>query len=126
MIEIQQTKQVNFEALNETFREAFVDLFQGADLFDDTVTVYLLDTATPEQVAEAEALLEAHDHTVLSSQQQARLERQQLLEQLRQTVAPLTIDAADIDALAEPMQTIARKVQWLEVEILSLSDRFQS
>lgn len=61
---------VNMPKLDEDLRAALSSLITGAGYDGTTATAFLVDTATPDNENTASSIITAHDHTLLSTQQQ--------------------------------------------------------
>lgn len=127
MREIQvQRESVNVEALDAALRAALGDVVFGISAGPEGVVAHLADSATAEQSAQARMLIEQHDPTLLTPEQQIKLERQRQLAQARAAgeINPLPIDGAGYQTVAgltdEALSRLAQKVAWLEREIASL------
>ena len=114
-----QREIINFEALDAALRAELGEQLVGISTGPSGVTVYLTDNVTDEQEAEARDIVEDHDPTQLTSEQQAEIDRQQQLQQARDDNAePLPLD----NYAAEPslIQELAQRIAWLELEIADL------
>ena len=110
---------VNVEALDAELQAALGNLSRGVSTGPYGVMVHLDDRATEAQIAQVQAIVEDHDPSVLTPEQQARQQRQARLETLRQTRGE-ALDPADYGGQDAPIQTLAQKLAWLEQEVIDL------
>lgn len=117
-------KQVNFEALDHTLQGLLGDLYGGLSSSDQTVVVFMAQ-GTPQALIEAayQAVL-AHDPHQLTPHQQTVIAFQAQLTLLRETVRDVVVTEAAITQLPEPLQTLAHKLQWLELELRAIQGQF--
>lgn len=96
-----QRETINFEALDGALRAALGEQLVGMSTGPSGVTVYLTDNASDEQ------------------EQQAEIERQQQLAELRETNSePFAL--GNYDAQPSLIQELAQRIAWLEQEIADL------
>lgn len=110
--------KVNVEMLDAELRTALESKVLGIRWNGADVTAVLVDDATPEQISRVHQIIEQHDPASLSPRQQAEIERRERLEQLRADNAGALDEAAYAGDPA--MQKLARRVAWLEQEMLAL------
>jgi hypothetical protein len=84
------------------------------------ITVYLNGQASPADIDRLDALLAEHDPQQLTPAQQARRLRQQQLVTARQEQRGADLNPADFAGQSALIQTLARKMAWLEQEIADL------
>ena len=82
------------------------------------VTVFLSSALT--DFTELDALMAAHDPIQLTADQQARQTRQQKLIAARRDFQGAELDPVDYAGENALIQTLARKIAWLEQEMTSL------
>jgi hypothetical protein len=112
---------INVQALDDALRTALGATTIGVSTRPGQVTVHLLDTATPQQLDQVRAILQAHDPAQLTAVQQRRLDRAALIDQLRGQ-NPIPLNPADFNAETDAIRRLARKIAWLEQEIKELRD----
>ena len=110
---------VNIEALAAELQAALGNLSRGMSTGPYGVVVHLDDRATAQQIAQAQTIVENHDPTVLTPEQQARQQRQQRLDDLRDARGG-DLDLADYNGQDAAIQTLAQKLAWLEQEVIDL------
>jgi hypothetical protein len=115
-----QRGAVNIEALDAEVRAALGALTSGIGITLNGVQVYLVDTATPAQIAQARALLQAHDPARQTPAQQAAAARKAKLDGLRQDVGNNDLDLTPYNGQAAVIRVLAQKIAWLEQEIAAL------
>ena len=110
---------INIQALDGALRAALSDVFVGLSTGPSSVTVYLTDNASDEQEQQARDIVEGHDPMQLTPEQQAEIERQQQLAELREANSePFAM--GDYDAQPSLIQQMAQRIAWLELEIADL------
>lgn len=114
-----QRETVNFGALDDALRTALGELLIGINVGGEQVTVHLDDEVTPEQIDQVRSIVEDHDPTQLTPAQQAELERQQQLQQMREENAQ-PLDVSAYDEQEESIRQLVARVAWLEREITDL------
>jgi hypothetical protein len=112
-------KPVNIEALDADLRAALGSTVAGISTGPYGVEVHLSDDATPTQLNQARSIVQAHDATKLSAQQQAEVQREAQLEQARQDNAT-SLNVSDYSGQNALIQKLAQKIAWLEQEIADL------
>lgn len=124
MREIQVKREmVNVEALDAALRAALGEVVFGISAGPEGVIAHLADAATAQQITQAQTLIEQHDPTLLTPEQQVKLERYQQLEGARALgeTNPLPVDGEGYKTIAgltdEALVRLAQKVAWLEREI---------
>jgi hypothetical protein len=85
-----------------------------------TVTVFL--SSALADFAQLDALMAAHDPQQLTAEQRARQEQQQKLASARRDYQGSDLDPADYAGENALVQTLARKIAWLEQEVASLRE----
>lgn len=114
-----QIETINIQALDAALRTELSEVFVGLSTGPNGVIVYLTDDTTDEQEAQARDIVESHDPTQLTPEQQAALDRQQQLEQAREANSePFAV--SDFDAEPSLIQELAQRIAWLELEIADL------
>jgi hypothetical protein len=92
---------LNLALLDETLRAALGEVVAGVSATRGEVRVHFTRRPTAEEVARARLLVEQHDATALTAEQQALVEQREQHDALHRTVshldlsAPLTADALD-------------------------------
>jgi hypothetical protein len=109
----------NVTALDETLRTALGADYLGLSLHAGEVQVHLVDSTPSEQVKQAEQLVINHDPSLLTVEQQAELDEQQALAQLRLD-NPTALDISAYDGSNADVQSLAAKIVWLELEVREL------
>jgi hypothetical protein len=109
----------NVTALDETLRTALGADYLGLSLHAGEVQVHLVDSTPSELVKQAEQLVINHDASLLTVEQQAELDEQQALNQLR-GANPNALDMSAYSGSSADVQLLAAKVVWLELEIREL------
>jgi hypothetical protein len=114
-----QRETVNIEALDAQLRDALGEVVHGISTGPKGVTAHLNDTATANDLAQAESIVTAHDPSVLTADQQNEIARQHQLAASRDAnVEPIDpAIAKDQDAV---IRLLVQKVAWLEQEIADL------
>ena len=127
MREIQVEREiVNVEALDAALRAALGGVVFGISAGPQKVVTYVADDATVQQISLVQTLIEQHDPTLLTPEQQVKLERHEQLEQARALgeTNPLLVDGEGYKTVAgltdDALLRLAQKVAWLEREIMSL------
>jgi hypothetical protein len=115
-----QKASINPEALDADLRTAFGAAVSGISYSGGKVVVHMDDTATPTQVQQAQQIVGSHDASRLTAAQQAAVNRQQALAQLRETADAVTLRTTDFSGA---QQGLAQKVMWLEQEVRELRQR---
>jgi hypothetical protein len=87
-----------------------------------TVTVYVANGVTPAQLIALDALMAAYDPSVLTEAQQADLARQQKLDAAHRDYRGADLDPTAFSGADPLLQTLARKIAWLEQEITALRE----
>jgi hypothetical protein len=111
-----QRSTINPEALDAELRTALGTTTSGFSTRRGAVIVHLMDDATPEQISQAQSIVEAHDPAQLTSDQQARAADQTRLAQLRSADGDV-LDPADFSSETALLQQLAHKVALLEAEL---------
>ena len=117
---------LNREALHAQLAAALPTLYAG--FADHTardgvvVTVNLHSAATPADIDQLNSLMAAYDPTQLTPAQQARQEQAQKLADARRDYQGTDLNPADYTGEAALLQTLARKIAWLEQEIADLRE----
>jgi hypothetical protein len=111
---------VNVEALDADLRAALGVLTSGISVGRGQVIVHLLDTATPAQINQARAVVQAHDPARLTPEQQTRAARRARLEQSRQDYGAAELDLTAFTGQSALVRLLAQKIAWLEQEINTL------
>lgn len=114
----------NLDRLNEELAATLGDagegrLWYGVSSTGREVIVHLADTATAEQSAVIRSVVQRHDATQLTAHQQAEQTRKALLEVMR-TANTTALDEAAFASTPDHVQTLARKIAWLEQEVIAL------
>lgn len=116
---VQTSEAPNFDLLDEQLRSALGDRVIGVSASGTDVTVHFADDATDEQIETARQIVEQHDPSERTSQQQETAERAILLAELREeNTVPL--DLADYDEADNSLRQLAVKIAWLEQELIAL------
>lgn len=112
---------VNITALDEALENTLADKYLGLSVHNGMVRVHLQDDTSDALVLEAETVVQLHDPTQLTANQQAEIARRQALMQARaDNSGNLDVGAYD---LTDPLvQQLARKLRWIEQEIRDLRD----
>jgi hypothetical protein len=117
---------LNREALHAQLVQAFGALYSG---FADresregyVVTVNLTSGAAAADIDKLNALMARYDPTTLTPEQQARRQRLQKLAEARRDYQGSDLNPADYGGESLLIQTLARKLAWLEQEIADLRD----
>jgi hypothetical protein len=115
---------LNREALNAQLAAAFGALYAGfADQETRTgfvVTVNLTNAATPADIEQLNTFMARYDPATLTPEQQARQQREQKLSEARRDYRGSELNPADYAGENALIQTLARKLAWLEQEIAEL------
>ena len=114
-----EKRGINFEALNAEVRAEFGEHVSGISTGPYGVIVHLSDDATPEQINRVQQIVQNHDPSVLTAEQQAEIERQQNLEQVRSENGA-DLDTSAYDGEGALIQQMAQKIAWLEQEMLEM------
>jgi hypothetical protein len=114
-----QRSAVNIEALDADLRAALGAATTGLSFHAGQVTVYLSENATDTQVAQARALVQAHDPTKPTPAQQAAINRRARLAQLRGDYSA-DLDLTTFAGQGVLIRLLAGKIAWLEQEIAAL------
>ena len=111
--------EVNPATLDTALRVALPDLIAGISAAQGEVIVHFTRQPTDSEITLAHQIVENHDPTELTAEQQAKVERLNLLNQLRNDVgAP--VDLSDFMAETASLQLLAQKVALLELELQEL------
>lgn len=119
-----QSKAVNFEALSTTLLDSLGEKFLGLSVNDESIIISLANEPTKQDTDVAQQIVASHDATVLSPKQLEHQQRYERLLVLRQTVGMTLLTDAEIEALPEAQQFLARKIAWLELELLAIRGSF--
>lgn len=112
---------VNLAALDETLRDQIGSVYVGVSRTPQQVHVYLDTEASDDQRAQVEQVIADHDAAQVSQRQQRRQRRRQALVQARMARG-LELDMSDYDFSDGIIRQLARKVAWLELELLDLRE----
>ena len=115
---------LNREALNAQLI-ALLGINYGGFADQQTATAYSVTVFVGSGVTDfsaLDALMAAHDPQQLTAAQQARQQRQQKLSNARRDLQGSELDPADYTGESALIQTLARKIAWLEQEIASLRE----
>jgi hypothetical protein len=112
---------VNLAALDETLRDQIGSVYVGVSRTPQQVHVYLDTEAGDDQRAQVEQVIADHDAAQVSQRQQRRYRRRQALAQARMARG-LELDMSDYDFSDGIIRQLARKVAWLELELLDLRE----
>lgn len=107
---------VNPEALDEAIRDEFGAQVSGISSGPYGVKVHFVDEPSAEQINRVREMVQNHDPSVQTPEQQAAERRRHTLEQLRSENA----DDLDISAFKGEkalIQRLAQRIAWLEQEI---------
>jgi hypothetical protein len=115
---------LNREALNAQLAQAFGARYAG---FADrethegfVVTVNLTSAATPADIEQLNRLMAQYDPSALTPEQQARRQREQKLNDARRDYKGSDLNPEDYTSENALIQTLARKLAWLEQEIADM------
>jgi hypothetical protein len=115
---------LNREALNAQLAAALGAIYGG---FADretrdgfVVTVNLTNAATQADIDQLNALMANYDPQQLTPEQAARKQREQKLAAARRDYQGAELDPADFAGESALIQTLARKIAWLEQEVADL------
>ena len=106
--------KVNFEALDAELRGALSEAYVGASVGPQGVIAHLTNEASLQELALAEQIITNHDETVLTSEQQAKADREAALESARAANSE-AIDTAAYAGEVALIQTLAEKMSEPEV-----------
>lgn len=84
------------------------------------VTVNLTNAATQADIDQVNALMTNYDPQQLTPEQAARKQREQKLAAARRDYQGAELDPADFAGESALIQTLARKIAWLEQEVADL------
>ncbi len=117
---------LNREGLHLQLTQALDGLYRGFAARQTPesviVSVNLADSATPRDIDRLNALMAAHDPAQQTPDQQARAAQQQKLAQARRDYASDALNPADYAGQDALIQALARKIAWLEQEVIHLRD----
>ncbi|HLV36014.1 MAG TPA: hypothetical protein VKY59_12900 [Spirillospora sp.] len=115
---------LNREALNAQLAAALGAVYGG---FADretrdgfVVTVNLTDAATQADIDQLNALMANYDPQQLTPEQAARRQLEQKLAAARRDYQGVELDPADFAGESALIQSLARKIAWLEQEVADL------
>jgi len=110
---------VNLDSLHSDLRAALGGIVRGVSTGPYGLRLHLADEASDSHIEQALTIAYSHDPTKLTPQQQTEAERELQLELARaDNTIPLKLeDYSTSDSL---LQTLARKIAWLEQEIATL------
>ncbi len=111
---------VNYEALDAALKKTLGGLVLGISTGPGWVRLYLDDNATQTQQKNGRTLIETHDPTVLSPEQQAEATFKAHLAKLRQDYGNTPLEITPYATESGPTQALAQKVAWLEAEIQAI------
>jgi hypothetical protein len=114
-------QDTNITALDEALETQLGTDYLGLSVHHGEVRVHLLDETPSELVRQAEQIVQNHDSSLLTVEQQAEIMQRQNLLQAR-SENPQVLDAVAYDSSDALMQQLAYKVRWLEQEIRDLRD----
>ena len=84
------------------------------------MTVYLNSELSQAQLDQLDNLMASHDPRQLTAEQQARQVQQQQLADARQNYKGSDLDPANYASDSARIQALARKIAWLEQEVIDL------
>lgn len=119
-VTIDQISTVNLLALDSALRTTLGNSVIGLTHNGQSVIVHLTDDAPPGKVAQAHALVQSHDPSQLTPDQQADILKQAKLEQARKDFAASELDLKIYEGKDALLEQLAKKVAWLEREINAL------
>lgn len=109
-------KTVNVAALSEQLSNLSSTEIVGMSVVDDDLILHFSGEATEQFIEQVQALVAAHNPTILTPVQEEALVRQERLEQLREQNRSL-LNLADYAQVGSEMLRLAEKIAWLELEI---------
>lgn len=117
---------INPEALDAELKAAFGDVYSGLaygkygpENSGSAIVRVVLAEPTGQQIDLVQLIVESHDATLLTLEQAIRQEHSEMLKQLRQqSAAPISI--SDYESESPAIQSLARKVALLELELQEL------
>lgn len=117
MIEEQfSSKTVNFQMLDAELRADLGEAYNSLMVSPSLIRVFLNEEISRAAV---QAIIDAHDASVLSPEQQAEVDAAEALEAAREAHVD-ALDLAQFVGESEPVQDLAATVAWLELEIRHL------
>lgn len=119
-ITIDHISAVNLIALDAALRTALGSSVFGLTHNGQSITVHLADDAPPGKVAQTRTIVQSHDPSQLTPDQQAGILKQAKLEQARQDFAATELDLKTYEGKDALLEALAKKVSWLEREINAL------
>lgn len=122
---IHMIERINKVALSDTLQAALGDNFIGYSTRRGEVVIHLTDQTTNEQVAQVRQILQTHDPTQLTPDQQDNRARQERLQQVRRQNQAL-LDLLQFEDQPRVIKLLARKIYWLEQEVRLLRRDQQS
>jgi hypothetical protein len=109
----------NVSALDESLHNNLSEQYIGLSAHGNTVRVHLTDDVSGETVQQVQQWVQAHDSSVLTTEQEAEQVRQQNLAQMR-SANDSGLDLSAYDGSTTEVQALASKIAWLELEIQEL------
>ncbi len=110
-------KNINSDLLYQELTAALPGVVDSVAQAGDSIIVRLDAAATTEQITQARAIVQQHDHTAMTAEQQMLAERQETLRLMRAANTD-PIDPTIADGEASVIQMLVKKVAWLEQEVL--------
>ncbi|MDQ7025275.1 MAG: hypothetical protein Q9P01_05050 [Anaerolineae bacterium] len=114
-------QDTNITALDESLEAQLGTDYLGLSVHHGEVRVHLADETPSDTVRQAEEIVQNHDSSRLTVEQQAEIMQRQNLLQAR-SENPQVLDTVAYDSSDALMQQLAYKVRWLEQEIRDLRD----
>lgn len=114
-------QDTNITALDESLETLLVDYYLGLSVHHGEVRVHLVNETPSESVQQAEQIVQNHDPSLLTVEQQTEITQRQNLLQAR-VENPQLLDTIAYDSSDALTQQLAHKINWLEQEIRDLRD----
>lgn len=111
--------RINIEKLDDDLRAVLTSNYVGLSTRLREVLVFMADATPTADVLQAQRIVENHDPTQLTTDQQSQIVRQQAIDNARITNIE-ELNLADYAASDGLIQQLAAKIYWLELELRDL------
>lgn len=118
-ISISSLASINIEKLDEDLRSNLGEYFLGMSTRRGEVIVFMADDTPSADVLSAGRLVENHDSSLLTLEQQEEISSKQAIDDARISNSQVLI-LSDYDASDALIRTLAQKIEWIELEVRDL------
>lgn len=114
-----ERSNINVEALDELLRATLGADYLGLSTRSGEITLHLVDSTTAADVEAATQLVQLHDESLLTTEQQEQIARGAEIDSAR-LVFTEALDLAQFDLSDPSVQQLAARLRWIEQEIRAL------